>query len=59
MYADRLKRRITYGENGGTYDMDGLYRPQTEPSIGELAQLVELLERHDGPLAWDRRRYPR
>jgi hypothetical protein len=59
MHADRLKRQITYGENGGTYDVNGLYRPQTEPSLGELTQLVEKLERQDGPLAWDRRRYPR
>lgn len=59
MRADRLKRQITYGENGGTYDVDGLYRPQTVPSLGKLMQLVEWLERQDGPVAWDRRRYPR
>lgn len=59
MRADRLKRQITYGENGGTYDVIGLYRPKTEFSFGELMQLVECLERQDGPLAWDRRRYPR
>lgn len=59
MYADHLKRQITYGENGGAYNMNGLYRPQTKPSLGELTQLVEKLERQDGPLAWDRRRYPR
>jgi hypothetical protein len=58
-HADRLKRKIAYGENGGTYDLDGLYPPQTAPSLGELLHFVELLERQDGPMAWDRRRYPR
>lgn len=58
-YADRLKRKIAYGENGGTYDLDGLYSPKTIPSSGELLQLVESLERKDGEVAWDRRRYPR
>ncbi len=58
-HADRLKRKIAYGENGGTYDLDGLYAPQTAPSLGDLLHLIESLERKDGPLAWDRRRYPR
>ena len=59
MQADRLKRQIVYGENGGAYNLDGLYRPKTEPSFNELVQLIEELERHDGPHAWDRRRHTR
>jgi hypothetical protein len=58
-YADRLKRKIAYGENGGTYELDGLHAPKTVVSLGELLQLIEGLERRDGPEAWDRRRYPR
>jgi hypothetical protein len=58
-YADRLKRKIAYGENGGSYDLDGLYSARTVHSSGELLLLVEALERRDGLQAWDRRRYPR
>jgi hypothetical protein len=58
-HADRLKRKIAYGENGGTYELDGIYSPQTIVSFGELLQLIEGLERRDGSQAWDRRRYPR
>jgi hypothetical protein len=59
MEADRLKRQIVYGENGGAYDLAGLYGSQAESTALELTQLVELLERLDGTQAWDRRRHPR
>lgn len=59
MGAERLKRRIIFAENGGAYDLNGLYRPHSEPSICELVRLVGKLEEIDGPRAWDRRRYPR
>lgn len=59
MGAERLKRQIIFAENGGAYDLNGLYRPRSEPSIRELTRLVKKLEEIDGPQAWDRRRYPR
>jgi hypothetical protein len=57
--AERLKREIIFGENGGAYDLNGLYRPKTEGSCRKLAALVDELERRDGSQAWDRRRYAR
>jgi hypothetical protein len=57
--ADRLKRQIIYGENGGAYDLAGMYRPRTSASLTQLLQFVEELEQQDGPTAWDRRRYTR
>jgi hypothetical protein len=59
MGAERLKRQIIFSENGGAYDLNGLYRPRWEPSFRELARLVRKLEEIDGSQAWDRRRYPR
>lgn len=57
--AERLKREIIFGENGGAYDLNGLYSPKTDLSCRKLAELVDELERRDGAQAWDRRRYTR
>jgi hypothetical protein len=59
MEAERLKRQIVFSENGGSYDLRALYRPQTDDSAATLARLVEDLERRDGEQVWDRRRSPR
>jgi hypothetical protein len=59
LYAQRLKRQIVYGENGGAYSLSGLYQPRAEDSARELAELVAELERYVGAEAWDRRRFPR
>ncbi len=59
MEAERLKRQIICSENGGSYDLRALYRPQTDQSAAALARLVAELERRDGEQVWDRRRFPR
>jgi hypothetical protein len=57
--AERLKRQIVYSENGGAYNVSGLYRPQGDFSTAELARLAAEIERRAGTDAWDRRRFPR
>jgi hypothetical protein len=57
--AERLKRQIVYGENGGSLDLSGLYPPESDQSGAALGVLVAELERRAGAEAWDRRRYPR
>jgi hypothetical protein len=59
MEAERLKRQIVYSENCGSYDVSGLYQPQTDHSAAALALLVGELERRAGAEVWDRRRFPR